>query len=572
MARGLVKLFCLLKRGRIHGMKELQRQLLELDRKGYKAYEKIKGTYYFHNFTFHVDHVQKDPYAPPSRVRIVYDRHTLDLDEEVDKTNARRIGTIDFFAYLVGTYLRKTGQNKQFIIDMPGQEILDRTAVVLKEKTLEVRLSIPLPAKGRTILGKKAMALLTKQLPTLAFEAIESYRKEDLEKQLLLVDEQVAIRSYLEKNECIAFIANGAILPRESGVSNRPLSKVKAIPFQSPPSFERDIPLPNGKTIRGMVLPKGIHLIVGGGYHGKSTLLQALERGVYNHRSEDGREYVITTEKAVKIRAEDGRKVTKVDISPFISQLPNKQDTTSFTTENASGSTSQAANIMESIEAGANCLLIDEDTSATNFMIRDARMDALVKKEPITPFIDQVEALYRDHGISTVLVIGGAGDYFDVADHVLLMDEYIPKDVTKEVKEIVASYPNKRTSRSETSFRTIGKRKIDPETFRFHGKQKIRTKGKNTILYGKEMIDLSSLEQLMDPSQTNAIAQMLRLIGKWSEELTMQEVLRKLTLFIEKEGIDALSPFEGHPGDMAMPRMLEVALSINRFRRLKIRD
>lgn len=74
-----------------------------------------------------------------------------------------------------------------------------------------------------------------------------------------------------------------------------------------------------------MGIPEGVTLIVGGGFHGKSTLLQALERGVYHHIAGDGREMVITRQDAVKVRAEDGRNIEKVNISAFINNLPAKK-------------------------------------------------------------------------------------------------------------------------------------------------------------------------------------------------------------------------------------------------------
>ena len=170
------------------------------------------------------------------------------------------------------------------------------------------------------------------------------------------------------------------------------------IHFVSPSSMEVTLNLPNHGPLKGMGIPKGITLIVGGGYHGKSTLLEALELGVYNHIAGDGREYVITESDAVKIRAEDGRSIKSADISLFINDLPNGKDTCCFYTEDASGSTSQAANVMEAIETGSRLLLIDEDTSATNFMIRDELMQRVVKRsqEPITPFIERVQWLAQE--------------------------------------------------------------------------------------------------------------------------------------------------------------------------------
>ncbi|MBM6838315.1 ABC-ATPase domain-containing protein, partial [Clostridium saudiense] len=240
----------------------------------------------------------------------------------------------------------------------------------------------------------------------------------------------------LNSKGLVAFVANNSILPRESGVSSKPLRDGKR--FISPKELEIEFNTPNRGIIKGMGIPKGITLIVGGGYHGKSTLLRALELGVYNHIEGDGREFVITEDTAVKVRAEDGRAITNTDISLFINNLPNGKDTKSFNTENASGSTSQAANIVEGIESGANTLLIDEDTSATNFMIRDSIMQKLVakEKEPITPYIDVAKSLYNRLAISTILVAGSCGDFFDIADLVIQMDNYEPFEVTDKAKAL----------------------------------------------------------------------------------------------------------------------------------------
>lgn len=225
----------------------------------------------------------------------------------------------------------------------------------------------------------------------------------------------------------------------------------------SPASLSITIQTPNSGTVSGMGIPKGVTLIVGGGYHGKSTLLRALEIGVYNHVPGDGRERVVSNPSAVKIGAEDGRRIEKVNISPFINNLSFGKNTQAFSSENASGSTLQAANIIESLEIGASVILIDEDTSATNFMIRDHRMQELVskEKEPITPFIDKVRHLYTDCGVSTILAIGGAGDYFDVADYVICMVEYTPRDVTGDAKRITDKFVSERISEGGTSFGRI---------------------------------------------------------------------------------------------------------------------
>jgi predicted ABC-class ATPase len=340
--------------------------------------------------------------------------------------------------------------------------------------------------------------------------------------------------------------------------------------------------LPNRGKISGMGIPEGVTLIVGGGYHGKSTLLNALSLGVYNHIPGDGRELVVSHPKVVKIRAEDGRRIEKVNISPFISNLPFGRDTDAFSTEDASGSTSQAANIIESVEIGGQVLLIDEDTSATNFMIRDHRMQELVakKKEPITPFIDKVRQLHRELGLSTILVIGGSGDYFDVADLVICMEEYLPRDATEQARGIAARYRAERRAEGGKSFGRISDRRplggsLDP---RRGGKSvKIGARGMQAIQFGLQNIDLSAVEQLVDVSQTRAIGDAVYFASRYMDgNRTLKEIVHLVMAEVNRKGLDVLSPFSsvGSPafGDYAWFREIELAAALNRLRTLEVRS
>ncbi|WAA09067.1 ABC-ATPase domain-containing protein [Fervidibacillus albus] len=568
-------------------MEKLKRILQRIDGKGYKAYKDIQGSYIGNGFHLHIDYVQGDPFASPSRIRFVAHSLKHPFKSKWFEKPWRKIALEDFLTRQLGEGIRKrqkgktgksgTGKSGLISIDEPGQEVIMRTAVIAKTNEVEVRLSIGLPAVGRRILGKQAEVLLCHEVPEIVLAVIHHIQWKKLEEHITTADRQQAIRDYLKREKCICFVANGSILPRESGVSNRPLDRKKAISFQSPSSFERSIPLPDGTTVTGMVIPEGVTLIVGGGYHGKSTLLQAIERGVYNHLPGDGREYVITEETACKIRAEDGRRIEKVNISPFISNLPFGKDTDRFSTEDASGSTSEAANIMEALEMGSRSLLIDEDTSATNFLIRDARMQMLVSKdkEPIMPFIDRVRELYENHGVSSIIVLGGSGDYFDVADRVIMMDEYKPKDVTEEARSITKALNSRRQIEGTDSFTTKMNRKPVPISYESATgrKEKISAKGLSTILVGHSQIDLSSVEQLTDPSQTRAIAEMIRLLFRqyFQNGICLKEGIDRLYERIAKDGLDVISPYYGqHPGDYALPRPFEVAAAINRMRTLKI--
>jgi len=563
--------------------KELEKILFSMDGKSYSAYKSLKGEYKFEKYILAIDHVQSDPYAPPSKMRVIMDRKICGIPYELTDTKDKNIAVSDFLTrnfyreiQKIGNDSTGTGGSGRIFIDRCGQEILERTSVLIKRDKVEVRFEMGMPARGRRIMGKAAQKIIFEQLPEIVKKSIiyDNLNKKALNEQVILVLDQEYARKMLKEKGLVAFVANDSVLPRESGVSDRPMKN--AVKFKSPEKFEITLKLPSGKEVSGMGIPKGITLIVGGGYHGKSTLLAALERGVYNHIAQDGREFIISESDAVKIRAEDGRNVEKVNISGFINNLPQNKDTRAFSTENASGSTSQAANVAEALEYGTSLLLIDEDTSATNFMIRDGRMQKLVakEKEPITPFIDRVKELYDNFGVSTILIVGGSGDYFDVANHIIMMDEYVPKDVTEKAKEIAKLDENKREFSSNDKFQGITQRIPLKKSFSQSGKlDKTKAKGKHSILYGKELIDISGLEQLVDDSQTNCIAVMIDYFKNkvLDEKLTLSQAADRIYEKIQKEGLDSISSYTGHPGNLALPRKQEFCGAVNRYRKLRIK-
>ncbi|MCG8485634.1 MAG: ABC-ATPase domain-containing protein [Clostridia bacterium] len=562
--------------------KDLEKLLNRIDGKGYKAYKEIQGQYEYSHFVLSIDYVQGDPFASPSRIRVTVPGEKGKFPQELYNTSYKKRAVIDFLSRTVAKNIRQispiisgSGKSGLLSIGYCGQEILDRNYVVIDQKQIQARLEVGLPAAGRRILAKEAKKIFLDVMPhivdaSLFFNAIS---KEKLYNQVKLAEDQYALREVLTARKLVAFIANGSILPRESGISQRPMIK-KAVPFQSPKAYEIELTLPNYGPIKGMGIPEGITLIVGGGFHGKSTLLQALELGVYDHIANDGREYLVTLDNGVKIKAENGRSIEKVNISPFINNLPMEQNTVRFSTENASGSTSQAANIMEALEIGTELLLIDEDTSATNFMIRDGRMQKLVQKEkePITPFIDKVRTLYKQQGVSTILVIGGSGDYFEVADHVIMMDEYQPKDVTEKAKAVIQQAQNSRKAEDNHHGQAKPNRVLLSPTFST-GNAKVKPRGIDGIQYNRTDIDLRDLEQLIDPNQTNAICFILQYISKQivNHQSTLPEVVAKVYEDINTKGLDIISPYRGHPGNIALPRKHEIIGALNRFRNLKIK-
>lgn len=564
-------------------LRELESLLQRIDGRGYKAYKDIGGQYRGEKFSLFIDYVQGDPFASPSRIRVAVPGEAAGFPRELYDSPCKKRAVVDFLSRTFAGNISRlygggggTGKSGLLAIGSCGQEILERNFILIDDHQVEARLELGLPAAGRRILGREAGKIFFEALPkiveaSLFFKALDG---EKLIRQVQLAEDQYSLRREIKKRGLVAFVANGSILPRESGVSQRPMAR-GAVPFQSPKELEIEIHLPHRGPIKGMGVPEGVTLIVGGGFHGKSTLLQALERGVYDHVAGDGREYVVCRESAVKIKAENGRRVEKVDISPFINNLPLKQDTVRFSTENASGSTSQAANIMEALEVGTEVLLIDEDTSATNFMIRDGRMQELVEKEkePITPFIDRVRDLCRERGVSTILVIGGSGDYFAVADRVIRMDAYVPADVTLKAREINGRVESPRKVESPFPLKESPPRILLPSSFPSSSRGvKIKPRGRETITYDRTDIDLRDLEQLVDYNQTNALSFILWYIKeRWVDgQKTLPEVVEGVYREILTGGLDVVSPFKGHPGNMALPRPQEIAATLNRYRGVRL--
>ena len=570
---------------------QLQDMLRSINRKSYPAYKSLKGAYQFKKYVLSIDHVQGDPFASPSHVSVKISHREAGFPAEYYKDKLTRITLADYltrrFEQQVNRYtFRAKGSGKSGLISVTrcGQEVLERTACEITEQGITIRFFVGFPANGRTINAGELEKIFFEFLPVCVEKAFV-YRNlsgKDLENTIFLAEDQAYIREELKKRFLVAFVNDGAILPRESGISSKPMKG--SVTFSSPESLRVTMALPHKGKITGMGIPKGITLIVGGGYHGKSTLLNALELGVYNHIQGDGREYVITDSTAQKLRSEDGRFVKDVDISLFINDLPNKKDTTCFSTEDASGSTSQAAGIVEGIEAGSKVFLLDEDTSATNFMVRDAFMQHVIsrEKEPITPFLERARDLYEKEEISTILVAGSSGAFFHIADTVIQMDNYMPVDITAKVRELCRDYPlNENTAagfKAPQSHRIMskntplnGSKKDYYGHFRAQDKPerlKVKVHGRDGFSIGKQEVDLRYVEQLIDSEQTGALGALLKYaVEKLIDgKRTLPEIVELLCSKLEKEGLSFLS--EGYTScGYAVPRRQEVYACFNRYRR-----
>ena len=546
----------------------------EIDGRNYGQYKSVVGDYDYGDFTLHIDRVQSDPYAPPSQLRATASPVKMGIPEDLLDTREKRVAVADFLAR---EFAKNSSKTPEIRIARCGQEILERSYASVDKTAVEVRFQCQFPARGRTIMGRSMARLADVDIPYTVMDTFD-FVSEDAAQHLANLRRHVetyvdyqALQAALADNGWIGFVANESVLARRSGISDYPMDE--AVRFNSPGSLEQTVTLPHAGEVKGMALKPGITVIVGGGYHGKSTLLNALQRGVYAHVPGDGRELVAIVPSAVKVRAEDGRAVTSVDVSAFINDLPGGADTAAFSTENASGSTSQAASIVEAVEVGCPVLLVDEDTSATNLMIRDERMRALVadEKEPITPFVDRIGGLARA-GVSTILVMGGSVDYLDVADLVLMMDSYVAHDVTQKAREVVEAQPRERMDVED--FPAVKQRVMLP--LKAHGgKAKTKSKGLDSISLDRQDIDVSNVEQIVDGGQTEAIAWAIRALTDgerataFDGETTLAQALEALDAIIEQHGLDGLGGPE-KSAFMVRPRMVDLAAALNRYRSIRI--
>lgn len=578
------------------------RQLLEsIDRKSYPAYKSAQGAYDCSDYILSIDHVQGDPFAAPSKVSVTISHQKAGFPSAFFDTDYKKRAFED---YLVRQFSKEiarfnfkakgSGKSGLLSISQPGPEILTRTACECHAKGITARFQVGFPANGRTINSGELIRILFDFLPR-CVEQVFFYKSRpagEVKSVIALAEDQHFIRQELPRLGLVSFVADGAVLPRESGISSRPMKG--GVAFSSPDSLRVSLTLPNHGPITGMGLKKGITLIVGGGYHGKSTLLKALEAGVYDHISGDGREYVITDDTALKLRAEDGRSIRNADISMFINDLPNKKDTRCFSTEDASGSTSQAAAVVEGIEAGSRVFLIDEDTSATNFMVRDDLMQKIINrsKEPITPFIERARDLYEQAGISTIMVAGSSGAYFYIADTIIQMDSYVPVDITRATKEFCAGYGadpvtsapgfalpkegrrlmqsagRERASQAQERSGGYDRRGHRGDSREREDRIKVKVYGKDSLQVGKEPVELRFVEQLIDSEQTAALAQMLRysIEHQLLERYSLKEVVALLLKELEKGGLSAIGDTSYSAMGLCMPRPQEIFACLNRYR------
>ena len=603
-------------------LNELTSHLHAIDGRSYAAYKAIVGRYRSPlGWVLYIDRIQPDPYAPPTAIRVVLplaltgadarltgftprltgaDTRPTGTNEPLTEANETLTGANSHLTatptravalrdYLART-LRELLKGQAISIAPAGQEILERSSVNLHETWqddfstpafsapgpyLELRLRWSLPAFGREIAGRQAARNLNLDLAraVAGLDLRESELGAEAWKHCQVAEDHAALQEILVERGWVAFLADGANLARRSGVSQLPLEG--GIPLTAPETLAQTVQLPHAGAVRGTAIPAGVTVIAGGGYHGKSTLLNAIARGIYPHIPGDGRELVATVPEAMAVRAADGRAVTGVDLRPFISHLPGRDaDPAQFTTANASGSTSQAASIMESLELWGQpaqaALLLDEDTCATNLLIRDQRMRALVssEREPITPLVDRIRALHRERGISTLIVMGGSGDYLDVADQVLIMDSYRLVDATAQARKVCDSQP--RVDTSLPDFPLPAQRLPQSPEAKRRGPSRTRALGTQRLVLDRHEVDVADVSGLVDEGQALAVAWALRALLErhFDGRTSLSQALAQVAKRLDDVGLDALG--EAHPAFLVRPRLVDVGAAVNRLRSLQV--
>ncbi|CAJ0635529.1 9324_t:CDS:10 [Entrophospora sp. SA101] len=560
--------------------------LKEINNRPYKQYNRIKGVYDMDHYRIYISTIQVDPFAPPSSVRVRVPQTLAQFPREYLTSKIRNVALCDYLTRHIHSVLGNNGSlydekaNKHLTfhqvkggeigIDKPSQHVIQRTSVVADEKWIEARLTVNLPARGRTIKSDIAMQTLVENLPTVIGSTLY-YRvlnHGDLRSHIESIEDQEFLRESLKKLGLIAFVRNGAILPRISGASDLPMCV--------------SVELPNQGIIKGMGIPPGITMITGGGFHGKTTLLQALELGIYNHIPGDGREFVVIDKGSVKIRAENGRYVTNTDITPFFEGLPGDKINKCFSTDDASGSTSMAASIQEMLEVGATTILYDEDTCATNFLVKDKIMQELLSvscNEPIIPLIDKIRQLYDELGVSTIIIIGNLASFLNVADLVIVMENYKARDVTAKAKSLATQ--NNSNSSASDNYGTVTDR--IPKINDSMQSKTFRAKHQHLIEYydtkPPTKLDLSNFEQLVERSQTNLIANELTYIQRQQYNKNEESfTINKWMDFFDNEhdysliglGSNIINIDDRKLGFYSRARRFETTAALNRLRSAKM--
>ena len=561
-------------------MKALYQKIRTLNGKNYGLYKSLANQPWdFGDFSLEFIHVQGDPYAPPSRVVIKAGLAMLGYASEWGGSFERRLALSDFLLRRLSRLVqeRYPGKDADIVFDVAGPEMLVRNSLWIDNGELRACLQVRLPGDGRKIQAESAAEILTMVLPDLVSAGLYCNKSDEsaLQEHYRVLAERKEILAQLESSGLCAFVPDGAILPRASGLSEMPLEN--AVPFVAPQEMAVTLNV-CGREIRGMGIPKGITVITGGAFHGKSTLLQALTRAVYPHVPGDGREGIVIDESTLRVGVEDGRSVRGTDLSLFVRDLPGGVSTKDFNTLSASGSTSEAANLLEAMEAGARTFLIDEDSSAVNFLIRDVRVRKLLgdDREPLIPLTDRIREISAN-GFSFVLVAGACGDYLDLADNIVVMANYKAECAkTGDLAARNAAEPSGTaismpSNRPFTAYMQPLQKSVRP-TSQVERQVKVKLAGDTLLQIGFLVSDTSRLNTLVDKQQRfGAGFLLLNLLQNAASNAesddSISATIQKLYEKIQNVGFRNLP--QGMSREMSLPRVVDIACVAFRLRHAK---
>ncbi len=541
-------------------VEEAARITLSLDGSGYKEYKKL--------YNYEVDHgiykirftrIQGDPFAPPSIIEATAELDNLpEPVQSLLKDQRNTVPVTDYLTRKLHTILAEesshcgTGNSCLLGIPRPSPRILYRSSVTLEGKLLKTRFYIGLPALGRRIAGVKAARMLGKVIPRILDRYTDSMRREELvERHVRIYAIQEYIRGWLAENGYLSFIGEGSVIPRESSFSEKPLPQ--AVPFKPPGGLEGRICGDYG-CFRGMLLPEGVNIIVGGAFHGKTTLLKGILEGVYDHVEGDGRELVVSRADTFMVEAEEGRIVSCVDISRMISYLPGGGSVECFSTLDASGSTSMAASISEALEAGVRHILFDEDTSATNLLYRDERMEELIPEDPITPLSRSIRVFTDLHNVSFTAIATASSAFLDLADTVVKMKEYKPYSLKTPSENMTPRFGRAESPVGQRTYKGV------------RGLVKVKQQGYKLILHyerNRYEIDASRNPRIVEAGQVKLIAGALMKYKQLGKPVSVASLAR---MFEEDyRGSAFRSFYPTIPPDLTETRGLDFVWVVNRL-------
>lgn len=560
----------------------LRDKIVAINGKGFQSYQDLAGAYRFDRFVLYLDSIQSDPVAAPTRARVRVDQAEVQVPLDLCTTPAQQIALADFLARRVQEAIRKhvrsrwSGRLAPLAIDAGGQTILARTACVLSEDAIEVRLAIGLPSEGRKVLARAAQTLLFEELPSVVAGGLVwmNLDGDAGRRHVALMDDYLALRDALAPLGLVAFLADGSVLPREPGFGDGSL-RARAVPLHAPDELAVTVSLPHRGAVRGLGIRAGITVVCGGAFSGKSTLVAAIGAGVYPHVPGDGREYVATVPDAILLCGEPGRRIERVDVSAFFREVPQRHDVKAFAVEHATGVEAMAAATAEALEMRTGLVLCDEDDSAVAFLARDALMRQLIpgSQEPLTPLIDHLRPLWRSRGVSSIVATGGLGDYLAVADTVIVMNGFQPVAETARARTIVAGaglreYDGPAASPSPRYPLARGFAGL-------RGRQRVEIRGRGVLGVGRETVDLAGIRQLVDPSQARAAGGAILYAiekGYFDGTVSIAEAIDRVFADIDRSGLAVLALDDEVSVEHAMPRRHEVAAILNRMRALQARS